>query len=94
MDQAATMFENIRIAIPIIIAVILWIYLLFIKNDIRLTEELLRDKLWIDDPSASPETDMETNLKASIAAKEQQARTAIKVALMFSGVAIFFAVWI
>jgi len=92
MDQAATMFENIRIAVPIIIAVIFWIYLLFIKSDIRHTKEQLRDRLWIDHPSLSPKVDMETSLKASITAKEQQARMAIKIALMFSGLAIFFAV--
>jgi hypothetical protein len=94
MNQAETMFENIRIAIPIIIAVIFWIYLFFIKSDIRHTEEQLRDKLWLDDPSTSPEIDMDTNLKAMIAAKEKQARMCIRTAVMFTGLAIFFAVFV
>lgn len=90
MNQAETMFENIRIAIPIIIAVIFWIYLAFIKRDIKETQSNLKDRLWLDDPSQAEESQLDRDLKKYISNKEKQARMCIRTAVMFTGLAIIF----
>lgn len=90
MNQAETMFENIRIAIPIIIAVIFWIYLAFIKRDIKETQSNLKDRLWLDDPSQAEESQLDRDLKKYISNKEIQAYRTQIFAILFTGLALIF----
>lgn len=51
MHQSTDIVDVMRIVIPVIMALIFWIYLAFIKRDIKETQSNLKDRLWLDDPS-------------------------------------------
>lgn len=89
MGQIETMFEQIRIIIPSVIAVIFWIYLYFIRHDLKSTQEILHDRLWTNQPGE----DKETILKGMIEAKKRKAKTATITAVWFSVLAVIFAVF-
>lgn len=89
MGQIETMFEQIRIIIPSVIAAFFWIYLYFIRHDLKSTQEILNDRLWTNQPGE----DKETILKGMIEAKKRQAKTATIIAVWFSVLAFIFAVF-
>ena len=50
MNQAGAMFEHFRLIGSCVVTAIFWVYLFFTWLDIKNTQEILRDRLWTDEP--------------------------------------------
>ncbi|MGC0843215.1 hypothetical protein [Pantoea agglomerans] len=90
MHQSTDIVDVMRIVIPVIMALIFWIYLAFIKRDIKETQSNLKDRLWLDDPSQAEESQLDRDLKKHISNKEIKAYRTQIFAILFTGLAIIF----
>lgn len=90
MSQHTTTLEIIRVAIPIILVLIFWVYLGFITRDIKNMQSHLKDRLWLDEPSQSEQSQLDRDLKKYISVKEIQANRTKIFAILFTGLAIIF----
>lgn len=90
MNQATTILDIMRIVIPVIIALMFWGYLLFITRHIKDMQSHLKDRLWLNDPSQSEQSQLDRDLKKYISVKETQAYRTKIFAILFTGLAIIF----
>lgn len=79
-----------RVVIPVLVALVFWIYLALIIRDIKESQSALKDRLWLDDPSQAEQSQLDRDIKKYISIKEVQAYRAKIFAILFTGMAIIF----
>lgn len=90
MHQSTNIVDVMRVLIPVIIALVFWVYLAFIKRDIKESQSALKDRLWLDDPLQAEESQLDRDLKKYISIKEIQANRTQIFAILFTGLAVIF----
>lgn len=86
MGQAETMLEHFRLIGSCVVTVTFWIYLFYTWLDIKNTQEILRDRLWTDEPGE----DKATILKGMIEAQKHRAKMATIGAVWFTCLTAYF----
>lgn len=81
-------FTTLIKLVPLSLATLYWVYVGFIKIDIKNLHEHLRDGILIDEPQQA--IIMERDLKKYIVVKENQAHKATIFAILFSVIALFW----
>ncbi|MBA8867154.1 hypothetical protein FHW11_004343 [Pantoea agglomerans] len=90
MYQSTNVVDVMRVVIPVLVALVFWIYLALIIRDIKESQSALKDRLWIDDPSQAEQSQLDRDLKKYISIKEVQAYRTKIFAILFTGMAIIF----
>lgn len=94
MEQPTDMFSMYLKFIPVILAVIFWIYCLSSKYSLSRMETMRQLKRWYDLPRTSATENKEETLNNMIAAEQRRTTLSFKTAIVFSAIAIFWLVYI
>lgn len=94
MEQPTDMFSMYLKFIPVILAVIFWIYCLSSKYSLSRIETMRQLKRWYDLPRASATENKEETLNNMIAAEQKRAALSFRTAIVFTAIAIFWLVYI
>ena len=94
MEQPTDMFSMYLKFIPVILAVIFWIYCLSSKYSLSRMETMRQLKRWYDLPRASATENKEETLNNMIAAEQNRAALSFRTAIVFTAIAIFWLVYI
>ena len=94
MEQPTDMFSMYLKFIPVILAVIFWIYCLSSKYSLSRMETMRQLKRWYDLPRASATENKEETLNNMIEAEQKRAALSFRTAIVFTAIAIFWLVYI